>query len=104
MIEIRSRLKSLTDKEKWAARRASFVAKAQATKVVWFPPEPVETGTQAASAAKKATRKTASGASKRASSSAKKTTGAAKKATGAAKKTTARQEDAPGTKRVAGKA
>ena len=44
MIEIQSRWKSVTDREKWAARGASFVAKVKATKVVWFPPNPVETG------------------------------------------------------------
>jgi hypothetical protein len=77
MIEIKSRWKSITDREKWAARGASFVAKAKATKVVWFPPEPVETGKKAVSTAKRATKKTA-----------KKTAGAAKKTTGAAKKTT----------------
>ena len=54
MIEIRSGLKSVTDREKWAARGASFVAKAKATKAVWFPPEPVETG-------KKPAKKTAAG-------------------------------------------
>ena len=84
MIEIKSRLKSVTDREKWAARGASFVAKAKATKVVWFPPKPVETGKKAASTAKKATKRAT-----------KKTTGAAKKTTGAAKKTT------NGTKKVA---
>jgi hypothetical protein len=77
MIEIKSRWKSITDGEKWAARGASFVAKAKATKVVWFPPEPVETGKKAVSSAKRATKKTA-----------KKTAGAAKKTAGAAKKTT----------------
>ena len=55
MIEIRSRLKGVTDREKWAARGASFVAKAKATKVVWFPPKPVDTGTKAASTVKKTT-------------------------------------------------
>jgi hypothetical protein len=69
MIEIK-RWKSVTDREKWAARGASFVAKAKATKVVWFPPKPVETGKKAASTAKTAT------------------TRATKKTTGAAKKTT----------------
>ena len=81
MIEIKSRWKSVTDREKWAARGASFVAKAKATKVVWFPPEPVETGKKAASTAKKTTKK----ATKRAT---KKTTGAAKKATNGTKKVT----------------
>ena len=77
MIEIKSRLKSVTDREKWAARGASFVAKAKATKVVWFPPEPVETGKKAASTAKKATKRAT-----------KKTTGAARKATNGTKKVT----------------
>lgn len=75
MIDIRSELKGVADREKWAARGASFVAKAKATKVVWFPPEPVETGKKAASTAKKATKQAT-----------RKTTGAAKKSTGAAKK------------------
>ncbi len=70
MIEIKGRWKSVTDREKWAARSASFVAKAKATKVVWFPPRPVETGKAAASTAKKATKRAT-----------RKTTGVAKKTT-----------------------
>jgi hypothetical protein len=62
MIEIKSPWKSVTDREKWAARGASFVAKAKATKLVWFPPKPVETGKKAASTAKKATKKTTAAA------------------------------------------
>ena len=81
MIDVRRRWMSVTDREKWAASRAAFVAKAKATKAVWFPPKPVETGKKAASTAKKTAKKT-TGASKKAT---KKTTGAAKKAT---KKTT----------------
>jgi len=77
MIEIRSRWESVTDRERWAARGASFVAKAKATKVVWFPPKPVEAGEKAASTAKKATKRT----TKKATGAAKKTTAAAKKAT-----------------------
>ena len=82
MVEIKSQWNSVKDKEKWAARGASFVAKAKATKVVWFPPNPVETGQKAAaSRTKKETRRATN-----------KTTGAAKKTTvgaaGAAKKTT----------------
>ena len=69
MTEIKGRLQGMADKEKWAARGASFMAKAKATKVVWFPPEPVDTGKKAA---KRATRTT-----KRAA----KTTGGAKKVT-----------------------
>ena len=73
MIEIKSRWQSVTDRERWAARGASFVTKAKATKVVWFPPKPVETGKKAASTAKKATKKT-TGGSKRMSDAAKKAT------------------------------
>jgi hypothetical protein len=83
MIEIK-RWKSVTDREKWAARGASFVAKAKATKVVWFPPKPVEIGKEAASTAKKATTR----ATKKTTGAAKKTTGAATKTTGAATKAT----------------
>ena len=77
MTEVKSRWKRVTDREKWAARGASFVAKAKATKVVWFPPKPVETGKKAASTAKKATKRVT-----------KKTTGAAKKTTNGTKKVT----------------
>ena len=88
MTEIKDRWKSVTNRPKWAARRASFGAKAQATKMVWFPPKPVDTGAKAgkkaASATRKATKKT-TGAAKDTAGAAKKT-GAAKKATGAAKK------------------
>ena len=99
MIDIRSRWKSVTDREKWAAGGASFVAKVKATKVVWFPPGPDETGKKAAATAKKATSQASRGGKKTAkkgtsaakktakkrSSAAKKT---AKKGTSAAKKTT----------------
>jgi hypothetical protein len=90
MIEIK-RWKSVTDREKWAARGASFVAKAKATKVVWFPPKPVETGKGAASTAKKATTratKKTTGAAEKATGAAEKATGAAEKATGVAKNVT----------------
>lgn len=53
MIEIKNRWKSATEKRKWAARGASFVAKVKATKVVWFPPKPVENGEKTAATAKK---------------------------------------------------
>jgi len=81
MIEIRSRWESVTDRERWAARGASFVAKAKATKVVWFPPKPVEAGEKAASTAKKATKKATKRTTKKATGAAKKTTAAVKKAT-----------------------
>ncbi len=84
MIEIKSRLKSVTDRGEWAARGASFVAKVKATKAVWFPPQPVETGKKAASTAKKTTK----GAAKKTTGAAKKTSPAAKRTTGAARKTT----------------
>ena len=57
MIEIKSGWKSVTDRERWAARGASFVAKAKATKAVWFPPQPAYAGKKAASTAKKTTKK-----------------------------------------------
>jgi hypothetical protein len=82
MFDLKSGWQSVTDREKWAARRASFVAKLKATKVVWSTPQPAETGKKAAAAAGKATKR----ASKKATSSAKKTTSTAKKTTGAAKK------------------
>ena len=77
MIDIKSGWKSVTDRERWAARGASFVAKAKATKVVWFPPKPEDAGKKAASTAKKTT-KSATGTTKKAT---KKATGAAAKKT-----------------------
>jgi hypothetical protein len=85
MIEIRSGVKSVANREKWAARGASFVAKAKATKVVWFPPKPVDTGTRAAATVTKATSQATKKAGKR---TAARTTGAAKKATSSTKKVT----------------
>lgn len=82
MTVIQSGWKSVTDKEQWLARRASFVAKAKATKVVWFPPKPVADGSKAASTATKASTRAT-----------KKTAGAAKKTAGAAKKATTRTRD-----------
>ncbi len=81
MISVKSGLKGVTDTEKWAARGASFVAKTKATKAVWFPPKPVETGTKAASTANKTTKKATKKATKKSAGAAKKTTGAAKKTT-----------------------
>jgi hypothetical protein len=66
MIEIKRRWQSVTNRGKWAARGASFVARVKATKVVWFPPTPAETGRNAAPIAEKSTKRAA-----------KKTTGAA---------------------------
>ena len=80
MIEIKSGWKSVTDRERWAARGASFVAKAKATKAVWFPPQPADAGKKAASTAKKTTKK----ATKKATGTPKKATGTTKKATGTA--------------------
>ena len=89
MIDVKGRWQSVTDREKWAARGASFVAKTKATKAVWFPPEPAKTAGKAASAAKKTTTRTA-----------KKTTGAAKKTTGTARKKSAAAKTTSGTKKV----
>ena len=84
MLEIKSRLRGVTDREKWVQRRASFVAKAKATKVVWFPPKPAETGKKAATTTKKTTKR------------------AAKKTTGAAKQTAKGTKDAadPGRRKT----
>jgi hypothetical protein len=81
MTHLNSAWKSVTDRELWAPRGASFVAKVKATKAVWFPPKPAETGKKVASRAKKTT----TGAANKTTGAAKKTTGAAKKTAGAAK-------------------
>jgi hypothetical protein len=99
MIDIKNRVKSVSDREQWAARRGGFMAKVTATKLVWFPPKPVETTGKVASAAREGTRRAAkksTGAAKKATGAAKKgtrgaakgTSGAARKTTGAARKTT----------------
>jgi len=77
MLELKSRWKSVTDREKWAARGASFMAKVKATKVVWFPPAPVETAKKGTSSGKKAAKR----ATKKSTAAAKKPTAAAKKST-----------------------
>ncbi len=77
MIELKSGLRSVTDKEQWAERGASFVAKVKGTKAVWFPPEPAKTGKQVASTTKKATKKPT-----------RKTTAAARKSAAGAKRVT----------------
>ena len=62
MIDMTTRIKSVTDREKWAARGASVLAKAKATKQVWFPPEPEKAAKKTASTARKTTRKRAAAA------------------------------------------
>jgi hypothetical protein len=74
MIDLKSQWSSVSDRGKWAARGSSFVAKAKATKAVWLPPKPVESGKKKATKATKAT----GGAARKTT---RKTTGAAKKAT-----------------------
>jgi hypothetical protein len=76
MIQMQSRLKGVTDRAKWSARGASFVAKLNATKVVWFPPQAVETGKKNAATAKRVTERAT-----------KRTTGAAKTVRGTKKLT-----------------
>ena len=92
MIDLKSPLKGAADREAWAARGSTFVAKVQATKLVWFPPEPVKAGTKAATRATKATKKAAGGTAKKTTrtttAAAKKSRSGTKKATGAAKKAT----------------
>ncbi|GAA1957990.1 hypothetical protein GCM10009798_16910 [Nocardioides panacihumi] len=90
-MELKSGLNGLTDRGRWSARGASFVAKLKATKMVWFPPDPADTGKAGAAAAKKTTKtaaKKSTGAARKSTSAAKKT-GAAKKTAGTAKKTAA---------------
>ncbi len=77
MIGIKSSWKDLADRQKWAARGASFMTKVQATKAVWFPPDPAESGKRAGTRATRATKRTTT-----------KTTGAAKKTAGRTRKTT----------------
>lgn len=72
MTQSQSRLKRVVERERWPARGATFVPKAQATKVVWFPPKPVDTGVEAVSTAKKVT----GGATRKTSGAARKSTGA----------------------------
>jgi len=92
MIDIKSPLKGVRDRERLAALGASFVAKVKATKVVWFPPAPLEAGAKVASTTTKATKKASAKATGAAERTTAKTPGAAKKATkkttGAAKKAT----------------
>ena len=64
MMKITGPLTSVTDREQWAARGASFMTKVKATKLVWFPPGPGETGGKAASTAKKATKRAGGAASR----------------------------------------
>ena len=81
MIDLKNRWKSATDQAAWNARGATFVAKVQATKAVWFPPGPTDTGKKTVAAAKKTTK----GAARKTSGAAKKTTGTARKKSVAAK-------------------
>ena len=89
MIETKNRWKSIRDRERWAVRGATFVGKVKATKVVWFPPKPVETGKEAVSTVEEETTRAAkksSGAAKKATGTAKRKTGSAKKATGGSRR------------------
>jgi hypothetical protein len=75
MMGIKDRWDGVADRQKWSARGTSFMAKVQATKAVWFPPKPAETGKKAAATAKRTTKK----ASRKTTAAARKTTGATKK-------------------------
>lgn len=68
MSEIKSRWQHLSDREKWAARGASFAAKLKATKAVWFTPGPVKGSKKAAAAGKNTTKR----ATRKATNAAKK--------------------------------
>jgi hypothetical protein len=80
VLDIKDSLRKVTDRQRWSARSASFVAKAKATKAVWFPPNPGDTGKKAASTAKKASKGTAGRATRAAK---KKTASSTKKAAAA---------------------
>lgn len=100
MIRLDNQWKSVTDGEMWAARGASFMAKVKATKVVWFPPEPVKTGKKAATKAGKATK----GAAKKSTGAARRTTkSATKNATKNARKNTAKNPTRNPAKKAARK-
>jgi hypothetical protein len=86
MIQLRNQLESVTDRQKWAAAGASFMAKLKATKVVWFPPGPEKNVKNTASTAKKTAKKSTGSAKK----AARKSTGGAKKAGSGTKKVAAR--------------
>jgi uncharacterized protein YjbJ (UPF0337 family) len=104
----------MRDRGKWTARGATFVAKLKATKLVWFPPKPVEGVGKAISAAEHQTiraagtttdavTRTAGSGRTAASAAAVKTPGTARKATGTAKKRTGTKK-ATGTKKTTGTA
>lgn len=58
MIEITSRWESDTPRKTWVPRRTSFLAKAKATKVVWFPAKNLGNGKGTASASTNFTERT----------------------------------------------
>jgi hypothetical protein len=67
MNQWQSRLKGVTDRQRWAARGTTFKANARATKAVWFPTEATKSGKKTASKVKTATRGTATKTSRRTS-------------------------------------
>jgi len=85
MLDIKSGLRNITDRQRWAARGASLVAKTRATKAVWFPPKPDETGKKAVSSATKASKRT----TRKTTSAAKKTARGTKKPAAMARQTKA---------------
>lgn len=89
MIPLKNQLESVTDRQMWAARGASFMAKLKATKAVWFA-GPEKNVKNAAATAKKAAKKSTGGGK----NAAKKSTGAAKKAGSGTKKAAARSSRA----------
>jgi hypothetical protein len=58
MFDMKSRLQTVANKEKWASRGASVMAKVKATKLVWFPPKPAQAGKDAVSAGGQAAQNT----------------------------------------------
>jgi hypothetical protein len=65
MIEVKGRLTSAAGRLRLTERRVAFVAKAKATKEVWFPPTPAKAVKKTSSAAKRTTKRAAKKTSKR---------------------------------------
>ena len=57
MIGFKNQWAGITDKQKWLERRTTLVAKLKATKMIWFPPKPVESGVATAAGATSAAKK-----------------------------------------------
>lgn len=59
MSDLNTRLKSVVDRQRWRARGSAFVAKLEATRAVWFPPQSAKSATRTGKKAAKRTTGTA---------------------------------------------